>query len=527
MAGTENLDSQETPLDPQASDDQEVGSDVASDAVDVEMPEAEKLQLDVTVEHRSTCERHICVAVSRDDVDRYFDKEFSELMPSAQIPGFRPGRAPRRLVESRFRKDVAERVKSGLLIDCLSQVTEEQGFSAISEPDVDIEAVEIPDEGPFAFEFNLEVRPEFDLPEWKGLEIEKPTRDFTDDDVERTLQRMLASRGTLAPHDGPAEAGDYVTVNLTFKYGDKVLSTASEEVIRIRPVLSFRDGKIDNFEELMVGIAAGETRTGEASLTDDAPNVALRGKVVTAEFEVLEVKRLEMPELDADLLDEMGGFECKADLLDTIKDHLKRQLDYDQRRRARDQITSALTVAADWDLPPGLLARQSQRELGRAVLELRRSGFGDDEILAHENELRQNSRVTTAKALKEHFILERIAEAEEIEATEEDFDAEIGLIAAQSSETPRRVRARLEKGGSMDVLQNQIVERMVIDLILADAVFTEVPYEIGLSDAEAIDQAAGGEEEPPTGDEAAGDEPDAGEVTADGPEADDEKADKE
>ena len=110
-------------------------------------------------------------------------------------------------------------------------------------------------------------------------------------------------------------------------------------------------------------------------------------------------------------------------------------------------------------------------------MELQRSGFSDEEIRAHENVLRQNSRVSTARALKEHFILERIAEEEEIDADEDDYETEIALIAAQSDESPRRVRARLEKSGSMDVLRNQIIERKVIELILANAKFKEVPYE--------------------------------------------------
>ena len=110
-------------------------------------------------------------------------------------------------------------------------------------------------------------------------------------------------------------------------------------------------------------------------------------------------------------------------------------------------------------------------------MELQRSGFSDEEIHAHENALRQNSTVSTARALKEHFILERIAEEEEIDADEEDYEAEIRLIAAQSDESPRRVRARLEKSGSMDVLRNQIIERKVIELILEHATFKEVPYQ--------------------------------------------------
>ena len=206
------------------------------------------------------------VTVSREDIERYFDKEFTELMPTAQVPGFRPGHAPRKLVETRFRKDMAEKVEGELLMDSLAQVSEEQELSAISEPDLDLEAVEMPDEGPMTFEFDIEVRPEFDLPQWKGLTIEKPVREFTDADVDETLGNVLARRGRLVPFDGPAEPGDYITANLTFKHGDQVLASAEEEVIRIRPVLSFRDGNIEEFDKLMAGVRAGETRQGEAAL---------------------------------------------------------------------------------------------------------------------------------------------------------------------------------------------------------------------------------------------------------------------
>ena len=94
-------------------------------------------------------------------------------MTSAQVPGFRPGRAPRKLIETRFRKDVAERVKSSLLMDSIGQVSDDKGLSPISEPDFDFEAIELPDEGPMTFEFDLEVRPEFDVPQWKGLKIKR------------------------------------------------------------------------------------------------------------------------------------------------------------------------------------------------------------------------------------------------------------------------------------------------------------------------------------------------------------------
>jgi trigger factor len=488
MVDTEHPDSDDTldPLQPAADAEGEIDQEAA------EQEPAQELQLEVAIDSRSACERHVSVTVPREDIERYFDKEFTELMPEAQVPGFRPGHVPRRLIEKRFRKDVAEKVKSALLMDSLAQISKEKELSAISEPEIDLEAVAMPDEGPLSFEFDIEVRPEFELPRWKGLTIEKPIHQFSEADVDRALERVLADRGRLVPYDGPAAAGNYVTVNLTCKHGEQVLSTAQEELIRIRRVLSFRDGRIENFDELMAGVQAGETRLGGVELSQEAPNQAVRGQKITAQFEVLEVKKLQLPELDEELLDELGHFELEADLRDAVRDQLHRQLEYEQHRRARKQITAALTVAADWELPPDLLERQSHRELQRAVLELQRSGFSDEEIRAHENALRQNSRVATARALKEHFILERIAEDQQIEVTEEDYDREIALIAAQSRESPRRVRAKLEKGDGMDALRNQIVERAVVELILQHAQFKEVAFDFEETDTEAIDRAAGG-----------------------------------
>ena len=128
-------------------------------------------------------------------------------------------------------------------------------------------------------------------------------------------------------------------------------------------------------------------------------------------------------------------------------------------------------------------------------MELRRSGFSEAEIRARENELRQNSAATTAKALKEHFILERIAEEEKIDAEEGDFEKEIFLMAMQSGESPRRVRAQIEKRGLMDVLRNQIIERKVLELVQSEAKFKDKPYEPGKSTVEAISIAAGGDAE--------------------------------
>jgi trigger factor len=486
-------------MSPQRTDDDKLaeeaespGSAVGTDGEAEDDEERPPLQLDVQVTSPSACERHVTVTISRDDIERYLDDAFGEMMPTASVPGFRIGRAPRKVVENRFRDEVTEQVKSALLLDSLEQISQEERFTAISEPDFDLEAVEVPKEGPMTFEFTIEVRPEFDLPKWKGLTLKRPVRDFTDADVDEQLEQMLARYGQLVPHDGPAAEGDYVSVRITTTDEGRQVAREDEEVIRIRPTLSFRDARLEGFGKLMTGVQAGDRRTAEVTLSKDAPNAELRGKKVNIEFEVLDVKKLKLPELSDEFLQEIGNFESEEKLREAIRMNLQRQLEYQQQRNARAQISALLTKSADWELPPGLLERQSARELERAVMEMRRSGFTEAEIRARENQLRQNSAAATATALKEHFILERIAEEEKIDVDEGDYDREIFLIAAQSGESPRRVRAQLEKRGLMDVLRNQIIERKVLELVQSEAKFKDESYEPQKSDTEAISIAAGG-----------------------------------
>ncbi len=458
-------------------------------------PESEeKLNMDVDIQEVSACERRIKVSIPRAEIERYFELEFDELTDTAYVPGFRQGMAPRKLVEKRFKKEIAERVKSNLVMDSLTEVNESPNLTPIGEPDLNFASVVLPDDGPMIYEFNLEVRPEFDLPQWKGLTIKRPVHDFTDEDVDRAIERFLTQYGKLVPSEKPAEDGDYLVSKLIFLHDGQVISRAEEETIRIRPTLSFADGTIKDFDKLMIGVKAGDTKTVKAQLSEDSPNPALRGKEIEATFEILDVKKLELPELSHEFLERIGGFDNVGDFRDAILDSLKQQLGYEQRQQTRQQVANALTVAATWELPPSLLERQAGRELERMIMELRSSGYTDDAIQREINYLRQNSRMVVANSLKEHFVLEKIAEVENIEPSSKDYDLEVAMIAAQSNTTPRRVRAQLEKQGKMDLLRNQVVERKVIQMILDNAKFVDTPYEIEGVTEEAIDRAAGGNE---------------------------------
>jgi len=480
--------------EPKAEQETLEAEDVVSGSGQEETNET-ALNLTTDIQEISACERRVKVTIPRSDVERYFQNEYTELERTAYVPGFRVGKAPRKLVERRFRKEIADRVKHVLVMDALEQVNSSSEFTPISEPDFDFAALMLPEEGNFIFEFSIEVRPDFTLPEWKGLTIEKPVKEFSDEDVDKAVRRVLSSYSDLEDSDEPVELGNYIEVNTVVKFGEEVVNAEAEALIRVCPTLTFHDGSITDFDKLAVGAKKGDAIATKMTLSADAPNEAYREKTVDVQFTITGVKRETLPTVSESFLQRLG-YENEADLRDSILDSLKRQLEHEQHRRTRRQITEKLTVAATWELPPNLLKRQSEREFRRTVMELQRSGYTQEEVIAQLNTIRQNSAVSTAQALKEHFILEKIAEVESVEETPEDYDTEIALIAAQANVSPRRVRAQIEKQGEMDILRNQIIERKVINMITQSATFKEVPFEWGqqfAADVEALDWAAAGD----------------------------------
>lgn len=453
--------------------------------------EKKKLDLTVDVQEKSACERHVTVTVPRSEIERYFAKQFDELVPKAEVPGFRVGKAPRKLVEKQFRKQLASQVKGSLLMDSLTQISETEDFSAISEPDLDFEQVNIPDAGDLTYEFNIEVRPEFDLPKWEGLTLKRPEHEFTDDDIEAEIRKLGDRFSDLVPVDDAVKPGDYVVCEITSRDGDKVIATSEEVTIKVLPTLSLADTVVEKFDKLVKGRQADDVVTVNAEISEFSDNEKLRGKEVELSVEILDVKRGDKS--SAEDLIEILGFETPEELKNLVRTQLESRLHYAQRQQIREQINDLLTESAKWELPPDLLRRQSRRELDRAIIEMRSSGLSDQDIQARENMLRQNVLVKTEGLLKEHFILERIAEEQEIEAEGMDYELEIARIAAQQNDSPRRVRARLERTGQIDSLRNMIVEQKVVELITSRAEFKATKYETSESDrVEAIDFFAAG-----------------------------------
>jgi trigger factor len=454
------------------SNSSETGSTETS-AVAVEEAPAYKLSLGVKVEKTGPCKRHVTVTVPRKDLDYYFDSQIKELVKNAVVPGFRAGHVPRKLVEKRFRADVEGQVCQKILIDSLEQLATENKLNAINEPDLNIRDLKIPEKGDFEYNFNVEVAPEFDLPNYTGLSINHPVREISEDDVDTHLNRLRESLAEIRSVDRPVEAGDVVTADIIIKIGDELLGRYMQRNVAVKPILAFRDAQLNDFDKLIIGTQPGDTRVGGAIVGNEVADKALRGVTVEVEFHVIGTSERVIPEVDAELLAKME-LGTAEELRKEIRETLERQIKHHQRQSARVQVLEQITGSGEWELPESLVRRQVENAMRRELLEMRQAGYSPEEITVRENELRQSAISTTRQALKEHFVLDRIAEEQKLTVEPVEIDVEIALMAHQQGENPRKVRTFLEKQGMIENLSAQILERKAVDVILASAKYVNV-----------------------------------------------------
>lgn len=435
-----------------------------------------RLDLKVDVRDIGPCKKHISVVVPAADIADLRSETVADLGREAVIPGFRAGRVPQGLLVKRFRKEIADQLKQKLLLQSLEQVSEDHDLDPINEPDLDVENLEVPESGDFEYEFEIEVRPVFELPEYNGITIRRPVREVAESDVTSARERFLAQFGQVTPHEGAAEAGDYVVANLKFTHNDNVIREFEEVSMRLRPTLRFWDAEIAGFDQLLIGSKEGDVRETEVSISREAADVEMRDEKVQVQISVLDVKRLQLPELDEATMDRIG-VKSVEELDEYLKSSLERQVSHQQRQKTREQVLDKITESATWDLPEGLVRKHVDNALRREILEMQQAGFTRQQIQARESQIRQQSLSTTQQALKQHFVLDKIATKEEIECTDDDIATEIYYMAYQQGESPRKLRARLVKSGMIENLEAQIRERKAVDFLLSKASFEDEPMD--------------------------------------------------
>ena len=433
-----------------------------------------RMSLQVKITDVGACKKHVAVTVREADISAIRDDALADLALKAQVPGFRVGKVPRALLEKRFKAEISGDIKQKVLLASLEQLSDEYEIEPISEPKIDVESLDIPDSGDFSYEFEVEVRPDFELPDYAGIKISRSSGDPTAEEFDAYKEQFLTSYAERITTDEPAASGDSVICDMKFTQDGKLIREANGQSLSLLPQLNFQDAVLDGFDTLLTGVKAGDSREATVMISLQSPVVEMRGEKVIVSFHVTEVQHLRVPTIDKEFCERLGA-SSEEELEGMLKSSVARQMEYQQRQETRRQVLDRITASADWDLPESLVRQQTENALRREMLEMSQAGFTREQIMARENQIRQDALVTTRQALKEHFVLDKIATKENIECEQSDIDRELMMMSFQSSEPVRRIRARMVKTGMIENLEAQLRERKAVDFILEKATFEDVP----------------------------------------------------
>jgi len=419
--------------------------------------------MDVSVETIATCKKRLSITIPREEIDAKFDERFSELEREAFVPGFRPGHAPRRLIEKRFREAVAEEIRAKLVAEALEKALQEQNLDVVGEPNLDPEKVELPDEGPMTFTVDLEVRPEFDLPEGYSRipldGVERPQ--VTDETVAQALERLREQHGRLEtlPEDEPAGERDLVVADLTIQAGDVMVVDRQNVRLPLREV-AIEGIRLDVLPDLLKGVKAGETRTAQITIGAEADNEEVRGREADLTVKVARIERLRLPD-DAELL-AAAGYEDMEALRAAIRRQQESRSEAQFRDAQEEAVRRWLLEHCQFDLPEDLVRRHANRLLQRRLMSLQYRGVPAEEIERHMEDLSGASSEQAARDLRLYFIIDAIAKKENLEVTDAEVNARIQFMAVQYGRRPDRLREEMAASGGLDALRTQILEDKVI-----------------------------------------------------------------
>lgn len=441
----------------------------------------EPLQQTVEILDIGPCKKHVKVVVDRAAIDTRLREKIDELMVEspAQVPGFRPGKTPRKIIEKKFAKEVRNEVKNQVLMASLEQLADEK-LSPLGSPELDPSKIEIPEEGPFIYEFDIEVRPEFEVPDYVDVKIRRPVHEVTDADVDKQLKKMLQKYGQVVPKDGPesslmVEMNDILTVDLEIVHGETVLNTSKELQIRVESQLTLEDGIAEYFGAVLVGAKINDVCVVDIQLSHQLPNPDLRGQIVKGRFTILDIKVTRLPELTPEFLKNTFEVYNQDQLHEEIRVQLERYVTYQQQKECKQQVITYLASDTNFDLPQDLLQRQARKTLQRQFFQLKQAGMTDEQIIAQQRVLSNNAIQSTAAALKQQFILQKVAEMEKLEVEDDDIDMEIENIAERTDESPRKLRARLQREGMLESIAAEILEQKALQKILDHASYENYP----------------------------------------------------
>jgi trigger factor len=429
-----------------------------------EAPEAPALPANkVTIEEMAASRKKITIEVDREKIDSKFEEIFGELHKSALVPGFRIGHAPRRLLEKRYGKDAAQDVRNALVAEALGEVDKNEELDILGEPDIKLDDIELPEKGNLTFTLEVEVKPKFEVPSYKGIPVTEPQLPGGSEHAEEVTRRILAQKGTLVPVSEPAQAGDQIIADVTVK-GEGIEQKVENAEMRVAPG-AVAGVPLEDLGERLSGAKAGQTVEIKTQVPAAHEKEEWRGKEVTVSFALSEVKRMELPPLNDALAGEYGFDDAEA-MKKYIAQRAEVQVAQERLKARREQVSNYLLEHTTMDLPEETSRRQTAAVLRRHYVNLLQQGVPRDQIDQNLELLASQAERVAQRDLKLGFILEKIAKALDITVEEGEVNSWIAYIASQQGRRPERLRQEMEHGGSLGEVEVQLREQKTLDKLL-------------------------------------------------------------
>ena len=401
----------------------------------------------------------LSIEVDEPEFDKAIDAAFRKIAREVRIPGFRPGKAPRKILEARLGADVARsQALQDSLPDFYVDAVREHDVDVIAAPEIEITSGE--EAGPVAFDAVVEVRPHIQVPGYGGLRVEVPRPEATDEEVDAQVDRLREQFAELAEVERPAADGDVVTIAINGEEdGEPVPGLQADDY-------AYRVGAGAISEQLDAQLTGASV--GDALAFED--ELAGTGRTVSFRVLVKKVQERVLPEVDDEWANEVSEFDTLVELRDDIAGRLTQVRKLQTTMALREKVVEALVQLVDDEAPEPLV----QQEMGARLQDLGRrlsaQGIEPEEYLAalgrEDGDVLEELRGTAASAVKADLALRAVADAESLDVDDDDLDAEIESLAGRMRQKPETVRRQLERNDSISAVRSDLRIRKALDWLL-------------------------------------------------------------
>lgn len=414
--------------------------------------------MQVEVRDVGPCRKGLKITIPSSRVKEALETNLQEASRHVRLPGFRAGRAPRQLIEKRFGKALLRDVKENLVAWSFREAIEKEGIEPIRDPEVDLEGIDLVPEKDLLWEVEIEVKPLFDLPEYKGIRASRPRPRVGEIEIDQAIEQLRRDRGTLETVEGPAEGDeDLLRAKVRIESQGQVVVAGLDRLIPVQSgdVLGL---PVQGLADRLRGGKAGDRIEAEATLPSSFSNEALRGKPAAITLEIEKVERPVLPAAD-DALAQALDFENLEELRRDLERRIRVQKEGEADAILEKRILDQLLEKAPFEVPPSLVENRVRNELRPLAHRMARQDMPDEEREARLAQMEEKIRGEATWAARAALLLERIAGAEKVFVTEDEVEAYLREAAGRSGRSLEETRRLYEEEGLLSHVRGTLRDR--------------------------------------------------------------------